>query len=70
MTREEEDITPTRARILQLKAYRRSNGLQKLWWFLVGMPPAEELAERLEGGPFSDEEETRIREIVREEVSR
>jgi hypothetical protein len=69
MTHEEDSIGPSRARYLQKEVYRRSNALQKVWWFIFGMPPAKELAERLEGGPFNDEEEERIREIVREESS-
>ncbi|RLM87895.1 hypothetical protein [Haloarcula sp. Atlit-7R] len=50
MTHDESEISPVRAARLQQKARRKSNGLQKVWWFFVGMPPAETLAERFEAG--------------------
>jgi len=50
------------------KVWRGEHVGKRLWWWLVGMPPAEELRERHGTGPFTGEEEARIRELAREEV--
>jgi hypothetical protein len=50
VTHDEREISSVQASRLQQEARRKSNGLQKVWWFLVGMPTAEELAERIEAG--------------------
>jgi len=44
--------------------------LKRAWWWLVGMPPADELREQYAPAPFTDVEKARIREIAREEVRR
>jgi hypothetical protein len=50
------------------KVWRGEHVGKRLWWWLVGMPPVEELRETYGPGPFTREEEARIRELVREEV--
>lgn len=50
------------------KVWRGENLLKRLWWWVVGMPPADELRERYSTRVFSEKEESRIREITREEL--
>lgn len=49
-------------------ARHRENALVNFKWWVFGMPPVDELRARYTGGPFTDEEEDRIRKIVRDEI--
>jgi hypothetical protein len=49
-----------------LDVHRRAHVGKRLWWWVVGMPSAEELRERY--APFTEREETRIRELARQEM--
>lgn len=54
--------------VVYSRVRRGENILKRAWWWLIGMPPADELRERYSPVTVTDEEETRIREIVREEI--
>lgn len=65
-----EEFDVFEARRLQKEAKRCSHiGLRIKWWFF-GMPDAEDLQEYLteRKSPFTQREEERVRELVREEL--
>ena len=51
------------------RVYRGEHILKRAWWWLFGIPPAEDLREEYGTRPFTAKEERRIREIVREDGS-
>lgn len=65
-----DGLEETSDRLVYRKVWRGEHVLKRAWWWFVGMPPADELREAYSPQPFSDEEEARVREIVREEMSR
>jgi hypothetical protein len=52
------------------KVWRGEHILKRAWWWLVGMPPAEDLREKYSPKAFTEKEEDRIRELIQEEVRR
>lgn len=68
MILDDDEIADAPGWALQKHAKLHENILVNLYWWLFGMPPTEELRDRYSPRPFDDEQEERIREIVREEI--
>ena len=64
------EIDVFEARRLQIEAWERGHIGLKIKWWLFGMPESKTLQQWLhhQKSPFTQEQEARIREIVREEL--